>query len=142
MPTTAITKVLSPNDVGATGSHQAGILVPKNPQILSFFPPLDRTARNPRQTLSFIDDDKITHWDFQYIYYNNKLFGGTRNEYRLTGMTMYLRSKAARAGDEVHLSRDRLGGLQISYNALTSSVREPDVIILSGGWKVISTRKR
>lgn len=140
--TRAVTKVLSPNDVGKTGSHQAGILVPKDRQILSFFPMLDPVARNPRQTLSFVDDDNVTFWDFQYIHYNNKLFGGTRNEYRLTGMTRYFRSKGARAGDEVLLTRDRLGGLQISYHATTSSVHERDVITLSGGWKVISTKIR
>ncbi len=140
--TTGVTKLLSPNDVGLTGTHQAGILVPKDPNILSFFPVLDRTVKNPRQTLSFLDEDGLTIWDFQYIYYNNKLFGGTRNEYRLTGMTKYLRAKAARAGDEVSFTRDRLGGLSVGYIGRTSAVREIDVITLTGGWKVISTKMR
>ena len=142
MSTEAVTKVLSPNDIGLTGSHQAGILVPKVPEILSFFPPLASGVKNPRQTLTFMDDDEFTTWDFQYIYYNNKLFGGTRNEFRLTGMTKYLRAKGAAAGDEVVFSRDRLGGLRINHRHSKSSVRETDAITLSGGWKVISVRTR
>ena len=142
MSTTSITKILSPSDIGITGSHQAGILVPKVPEILSFFPALSQRAKNPRHTLSFMDDDELTTWDFQYIYYNNKFFGGTRNEYRLTGMTKYLRAKTAEAGDEVAFSRDTHGGLRISHRRIKSSVRESDVITLSGGWKVISVKMR
>ena len=38
----SISKILSANDTGETGGHQAGILVPKQEEILSFFPPLER----------------------------------------------------------------------------------------------------
>ena len=38
MATNAIEKTLSKNDTGETGGHQAGILVPKEPDILGFFP--------------------------------------------------------------------------------------------------------
>ena len=34
----SISKILSANDIGATGGHQAGILIPKDPRILGFFP--------------------------------------------------------------------------------------------------------
>lgn len=142
MSTEAVTKTLSPNDIGRTGSHQAGILVPKVPEILSFFPPLAPGLKNPRQTLCFMDDDQFTTWDFQYIYYNNKLFGGTRNEYRLTGMTKYLRKNEATAGDDLVFWRDQHGGLRISLRRLKPSVRESDAITLSGGWRVVSIKTR
>lgn len=93
-----IEKVLSSNDVGATGAHQGGILIPKKVEILDFFPQLDRQAENPRVIIRFTDDlDQI--WKFNYIYYNNRLRGGTRNEFRLTGMTAFLKSSNAREGD-------------------------------------------
>ena len=134
---TQISKILSANDVGDTGGHQAGILVPKDPQILGFFPHLDPAEKNPRVTLSFFEDDGITCWKFNFIYYNNRLFGGTRNEYRLTCMTKYLRARHAVVGDAVQLSRDPDGRLRISLNCNTQVAAPDDVIILSGGWKVI-----
>ena len=90
--TAQITKTLSANDVGETGGHQAGILVPKEREILSFFPSLNPRDKNPRVTLVFREPDGITRWDFNFIYYNNRFFGGTRNEYRLTCMTKYFRA--------------------------------------------------
>ena len=95
-----ITKLLSRNDTGQTGSHQAGIHIPKTPEFLSFFPPLDVTTKNPDALLSFIDEDDEV-WEFRYIYYNGKLFGGTRNEYRLTRMTGFVRHHALKAGNSV-----------------------------------------
>ena len=41
----SITKVLSANDTGETGGHQAGILVPKEERLLSFFPALKRSIK-------------------------------------------------------------------------------------------------
>ncbi len=43
---TRITKVLSANDTGETGGHQAGMLVPKEGRILAFFPSLDPSEKN------------------------------------------------------------------------------------------------
>lgn len=85
-----IAKVLSANDTGETGGHQAGILVPREERLLSFFPRLDPSQYNPRCHLNFVDDAG-TFWEFAFIYYNNKFFDGTRNEYRLTRMTKYIR---------------------------------------------------
>ena len=82
-----VTKLLSANDTGETGGHQAGICVPKRQEILSFFPTLDSRTKNPRMTIVFHCMNSGEKWTFNYIYYNNKFFGGTRNEYRLTGMT-------------------------------------------------------
>src|SRR5690349_3215959 len=100
----AIIKELSANDTGDTGGHQAGILVPKEPRILSFFPQLDGTTKNPRHHLIFHDDDG-GRWEFAFIYYNNRYFDGTRNEYRLTRMTPYLRGNGLKPGDHVILRR-------------------------------------
>ena len=86
-------KVLSRNDTGQSGSHQAGILVPKgNQELISFFPPLEGSEKNPDAMIDCLDEEG-RWWRFRYIYYNNKLHdpGGTRNEYRITRMTKYLR---------------------------------------------------
>lgn len=100
----AITKVLTANDTGDTGAHQAGILVPKTPRILMFFPELNPAERNPRRHLVFQDDDGKP-WEFAFIYYNNRLFGGTRDEYRLTRMTRFLRWRNLKPGDTLTLRR-------------------------------------
>src|SRR4051794_3860535 len=105
MQPSAIEKILSANDTGETGGHQAGILVPKEGGILSFFPKLDPTVKNPRSVLDVIDDDQH-EWAFPFIYYNNRFFGGTRNEYRLTGMTAFFRRFNLKAGDSVILKRE------------------------------------
>lgn len=96
-------KVLSANDTGATGGHQAGILVPKSdPALLAFFPPLAAEVQNPDAWVEAEDDDGCV-WKLRYIYYNNRLHAenGTRNEYRLTHLTKYLRHAGAKAGDSL-----------------------------------------
>lgn len=102
---TAITKELSRNDSGETGGHQAGILIPREELILAFFPPLDASVKNPRHLLRFTDPAG-EKWEFSFIYYNNRFFGGTRNEYRLTCMTPFIRAANLKAGDKLTLHRD------------------------------------
>ena len=140
----SIRKLLSANDTGETGGHQAGILVPKADEILSFFPDLGCDEKNPRVTIHFEDEGSRT-WKFTFIYYNNKFFGGTRNEYRLTGMTAYFRENGLVSGDSVILSRDNEDSYSIRYERKNkvnvkqvsadgkSSVR----LVIGGGWKVI-----
>ena len=114
---TAITKVLSLNDTGETGGHQAGILVPKNSEVLTFFPDLGCEEKNPRVSMYFTDESgKI--WKLNFIYYNNKFFDakGTRNEYRLTGMTAYFRTKGLKAGDSITLTHLEDGSDIIRYH--------------------------
>jgi hypothetical protein len=136
--TTQITKILSANDLGKTGGHQAGILVPKSREILTFFPALNPREKNPRVTLVFREPDGITRWDFNFIYYNNRFFGGTRNEYRLTCMTKYLRARNAAVGDSVVLSKDDESRLRVDLMRVSiPEVSKDDVLVLSGGWKVI-----
>lgn len=96
-------KVLSANDLGRTGSHQAGILVPKtDSELLGFFPPLDPEKLNPDAWISCEDNDGEI-WKLRYVYYNNRLHvdDGTRNEYRLTYLTKFLRRSGARVGDSL-----------------------------------------
>lgn len=134
----AIVKELSANDTGDTGGHQAGILVPKQPRILRFFPTLDRSEKNPRQHLIF-HDDAGGRWEFAFIYYNNAFFGGTRNEFRLTRMTPYMQQNGLKPGDQLILRRDadratlHVGFRRASRLEWTSS----GALKLGGTWKEI-----
>lgn len=136
-----ISKILSFNDTGKTKSHQAGILIPKEGKILEFFPQLDSTEKNPRITLDF-KDDLSNDWKFNFIYYNNKFFGGTRNEYRLTGMTRYINSNHLTAGDEINLEKDSDNHYFISHRKSKKiSEEKPKTgtkITLGSKWRVIS----
>lgn len=135
---TTVRKTLSANDLGLTGSHQAGILVPKDKDVLSFFPSLDKTIKNPRASLILRELGDGARREFNFIYYNGKLFGGTRNEYRLTCMTGYLRECGARVGDEIVLSQNEDGSYLIDLARSNSENLGDgeDTIVLSGGWKI------
>jgi hypothetical protein len=103
----AFSKILSANDVGATGGHQGGILIPKSEgELLSFLPSLDPSVKNPDAWIECIDEDGVLR-KFRFVYYNNKLHdpSGTRNEYRITYMTAYFRDAGAREGDVFEISR-------------------------------------
>lgn len=134
-----VRKKLSANDVGLTGTHQAGILVPKEPNVLSFFPTLNGAELNPRATITLLEKNDATRWKFNLIYYNNKKFGGTRNEYRLTCMTKYLRAINAKEGDEIVFARDENASYTLELvRSGSSSQLDDDVLVLSGGWKIVN----
>lgn len=100
-------KTLSANDVGATGGHQGGILIPKSDtELLAFLPPLDPMLKNPDAWIN-CEDENGNGWRFRFVYYNNRLHDlhGTRNEYRVTYMTGYFREMSAREGDTFSISR-------------------------------------
>ncbi len=136
-----ISKILSANDTGETKAHQAGILIPKEERILRFFPRLDSKEKNPR-TILIVRDSLSNKWKFNFIYYNNKFFGGTRNEYRLTGMTGYIKSNNLKAGDEIFLEKDDENRYFISYKKTEGISEEtPDYgtrLKLGNKWKIIS----
>ena len=132
----AISKILSANDTGDTGAHQAGILVPKNREILGFFPPLDNSEKNPRYHLPFYDDSD-TKWEFAFIYYNNRFFGGTRNEFRLTRMTPFIRMNNLQQGDELIFESDGDGKRYIRYRRIRTGMGTDGVLRLGSQWKVI-----
>lgn len=122
----SISKILSKNDVGETGSHMAGILIPKQPTILEFFPPLELNALNPRVEVVFIDSSGET-WTFNFLHYNNRFYGGTRNEYRLTGMTKYIKSYSLTEGDEIIFKKRSGGTYSIAHRRNTSKSSTKDV---------------
>ena len=130
-----IVKILSSNDTGDTGGHQGGILVPKKSELLDFFPELNRSTKNPRTVIT-LRDEHDNAWSFNFIYYNNKFFGGTRNEFRLTGMTKYIRSNVLKAGDEIHFSKDQSGyRINNKQNNFTDGP-----IKLTGSWITVKTK--
>lgn len=143
----AITKVLSLNDSGETGGHQAGILIPKAGDVLRFFPDLEEGEKNPRVALYFMDDTG-KEWKFNFIHYNNKFFDkkGTRNEYRLTGMTAFFRENSLKAGDIITLIHEKDDNYIIRYKrSRTLNMKivsaedgtEKKRLILGSNWKVI-----
>ena len=78
-------------------------------------------------------------WEFAFIYYNNRRFGGTRNEYRLTRMTRYIRQAGLVSGDDVILHRDVHGRYSIEHQFTNSATSTPmgSALKLSGGWHLI-----
>jgi hypothetical protein len=83
-PRRAVYKRLSANDTGATGAHQVGPYIP-NRVAFAVDPSLQSGGLNPRRPLRV---DLVSHGQTSeptLIYYNNRRFGGTRNECRLTG---------------------------------------------------------
>lgn len=131
----AFRKTLSANDTGQTKSHQAGMLIPKGDQeFRDFLGHLDPGVKNPRKTIHCLDENGDS-LELQYIYYNNKLHDerGTRNEYRLTCLTAYLRRNSARAGDEIEISKDESESFhRIRFLAQTQVL--PTKVILRG-WR-------
>lgn len=115
----SFTKVLSANDLGRTGSHQSGILIPKEKGILSLFPPLDPTEVNPSKKVAAVAivDGATSAFQLRFVYYNGKLFGrNSRNEYRLTRTAQLFRLLAPNPGDRLVLSKDSELGLCLSLS--------------------------
>ena len=82
-------------------------------------------------------DDGGTFWEFAFIYYNNRFFDGTRNEYRLTRMTKYIRQAALAVGDEVILLRDG-DRYCVSHKRKQQVERaQGSVLKLGTGWRVV-----
>ena len=146
----AISKVLSANDAGETGGHQAGICIPKGSDALLFFPNLGNSEKNPRKTIIF-EDDWGQKWRFNFIYYNNKFHSptGTRNEYRLTGLTRFFRENRLTAGDVIFLIHESYETYSIKYkkNGLgaSSSLQLENGLVktkitLSETWRVIDIK--
>jgi hypothetical protein len=131
-----VEKILSPNDIGETGAHQAGIVVPKTGDILTFFPTLDRTVKNPRSLVKAVDDEGKA-WSLNFIYYNNRFFGGTRNEFRLTGLTAFFREFNLKANDVLLLWHERPNATRISFRRKQPTAAVHGRITLAATWKVI-----
>lgn len=112
-------KKLSANDVGQTGAHQGGLLIPKGEKdLLAMLPSLDRSVKNPDAWIHCVDESGHV-LKLRFVYYNNKLHdpGGTRNEYRITHMTGWFRDVGAREGDELEISRTDPGHYEIAIRS-------------------------
>lgn len=136
-----IFKTLSGNDLGLTGSHQAGITVPKTGRVLEFFPSLDPTFFNPRLELDGYDEVLDSSVTLFFIYYNGKIHGtSTRNEYRLTGLTRFFKMHNAAVGDELRLTQLAHGRIGLAIDSkkdnipATERLESPARIKLSGQW--------
>lgn len=105
-------KTLSLNDTGETGAHMAGIHVPKTET--QIFPWLDPTIKNPRAALSMKDRNGRS-WPLNFIYYNNANFDGTRDEYRLTGLTEFITGNGLTAGDSITVTRTDDGAYFLDF---------------------------
>ena len=98
MTATTFLKTLSANDVGTTGGHMGGILVPKEDgELLAFLPRLDSSEMNPSAWIDCQTPDGNT-LRLRFVYYNNRMHAsnGTRNEYRITYLTKFLRDANAK----------------------------------------------
>lgn len=141
--TLTVSKRLSANDVGITGTHQAGILVPKSREILQFFPKLDEDQHNPSCRVTVYLPELEEFVDLRFIHYNGKKTGlSTRDEYRLTGTTRILRALNAGEGDDLEFHRSHNGDVHVRVlhdSASDEENRGGDVIQLSGGWRLIRT---
>lgn len=140
MARTTFRKTLSANDVGSTGGHQAGILIPKGEkELLAMLPPLDPGIKNPNVWLDCVDESG-EHRRFKFRYYNNKLHDptGTRNEYRVTYMTAWFRNLRAQEGDFFEISKgpedDRFRVRVIPASAESPEPSTPAQIHLRG-WR-------
>jgi hypothetical protein len=136
-----VEKILSANDTGETGTHQAGLLIPKSPIVLQFFPKLDPSVKNPRRVMDFLDAAG-EEWTFNFIYYNNRLFGGTRNEYRLTCLTEFIRRYTLKENDTVIFKKNGVS-YKVDYRRKDQPVKNlsdgSKMLKLSGNWRVIDT---
>ncbi|MDS7721629.1 type II restriction endonuclease [Pantoea ananatis] len=78
-------KRLSANDTGATGGHQVGLYIPSG-IVEKLFPSINNTRDlNPSVFLTaHVSSHDCPDSEARAIYYNNRYFGGTRNEKRIT----------------------------------------------------------
>jgi hypothetical protein len=143
MTTKTFVKTLSANDVGTTGGHMGGILVPKGDgELLAFLPPLDPNVLNPSAWIE-CDTPDGTVLQLRFIYYNNRFHTprGTRNEYRITWLTKFLRNAEAREGDAFEISRTegqdryRIRVIPVSRAAPVEDDDGPVRIRLTTGWR-------
>ena len=130
-----ISKILSKNDTGESGGHQSGFHIPNT--MIHLFPELPRNIKNPRIKLIF-KDTLSQEWPFNYIYYNNRRFGGTRDEYRLTCTASYIKRNKLRSGDSISLSQvDGEYFISHAKNHSKKEITKGNKIVISKKWKVI-----
>ena len=106
--TLILDKVLSRNDIGATGSHQAAIVVA--PRWAREIARLDEESFNPSVELEVASAALGGTWLWRLIHYNGRVAGGsTRDEYRLTNVGDFLRRTEPLPGQRLQLWRTDRG---------------------------------
>lgn len=105
MASNVVVRWLTANDVGSTGTHQSGFLIPKSLIKAGLFDLLPTSELNPRLRLLFLDVYHSEEFVVNYIFYNNKYFGGTRSEYRVTGLSSFVRKNGLKVGDAIEITR-------------------------------------
>jgi hypothetical protein len=133
---TSFEKTLSANDTSKTGAHMGGILIPKTEHgLIALFPKLDAKEYNPSIFLNFKAPNGEIH-KLRFVYYNNKLHGkGTRNEYRLTYLTKFIRNSNAVPGDNFRLTKTEDGTFEMEIVKKTQST--PSKVIKLRGWNQV-----
>lgn len=131
-----LVKTLSSNDVGSTGGHQSGVVIPIKIATGEFFPELDAGVINPRVQLDALVEVTGKNFRMNFIYYNGKLHGtSTRNEFRLTGISTFLKDFAAQEGDRLVITK--AGDLRYRLKVEPSSALYTEgeiVVTLSKDW--------
>jgi hypothetical protein len=99
-------KRLSANEIGTTGSHQSGFLIPKKVIDSGIFPPLDNGTKNPDCWMDWQLDGSGKSFSVRFIHYNGKLVGeGTRDEYRVTNIADLMRELLPEVDDVLCVQR-------------------------------------
>jgi hypothetical protein len=152
-----VQKTLTANDVGATGSHQSGVAIPRTKEMLDFFPTLDPSQLNPRKDIRALEDGTDRFRTLRLIYYNGRLHGvSTRDEYRLTGLSSFFREHKAQEGDILRVGRSKAGLFTVELSGAEAEVHVSsdndhvfdgsstvyETIKLSGTWSSVYRRKR
>jgi Restriction endonuclease EcoRII, N-terminal len=134
-----VRKKLSPNDVGMTRTHQAGLLIPKNPDILGVFPRLDLSKVNPDCVISLHVPSLEGWWPARFVFYNTKDHGiGTRSEYRLTRITSLLAEFQAKPGDSLTFAKSQDGHIEVEFDPdEVQAVPDGKEQRLKNGWTMI-----
>lgn len=139
----SFSKTLSANDVGATGGHQGGILIPKSENdLLSILPFLDPEIKNPDAWIDCIDEAGVAR-RFRFVYYNNKLHDecGTRNEYRITYMTGYFKEMCALEGEQFEITLKQKNSpylIRIVRQPVHESINDLDAVVrvkIKSAWR-------
>jgi hypothetical protein len=133
-----VSKRLTRNDLGETGSHQSAIHVPKRAEIIAFFPELDESEENPSCMIDIWSAEVAREYQLRFIHYNNRVVGsGTRDEYRLTGTRLLLRELNARSGDDLVLESGDGPSMLVSIVRGGETIgRQAGVRELIGGWRI------
>lgn len=96
------------------------------------FPVLEDKIQNPRLLIKLIEIETDKNYLVNYIKYNNKKFGGTRYEYRITGVRGLLQHNLLRPGDSILFEPIDLGTFGVSFIHRNRNISE----INHGSWVI------